>query len=157
MGDRTAALERAWATYCDAPHAIFMANGTLALEAVLVALGIGPGDEVVTVSLSFNATVSAILRVGATPVFVDVRDDDFCMDPELVESAITDRTRLIMPVHLYGLMADMAPIKQIADRHGLRNRRGGCPGHRGALPGTQSGVIRAGSFQPLCNQERGRR
>jgi perosamine synthetase len=119
MGDRTVALESAWAEYCGARHAVFMANGTLALEALLVALGIGTGDEVVTVSFSFNATASAILRVGAKPVFVDVRDDDFCMDPDLVERAITPRTKAIMPVHMYGLMADMRPLAEIAERHGL--------------------------------------
>jgi dTDP-4-amino-4,6-dideoxygalactose transaminase len=120
MGERSAALESAWAAYCGVEQAVFMANATLALEAVLLALGVGPGDEVVTVSFSFNATASAVLRVGARPVFVDVREDDFCMDPDAVEAAITSRTRVIMPVHLYGLMADMARIKEVADRHGLR-------------------------------------
>ena len=80
-------------------HAILMSNGTVAQEAVLQGLGIGPGDEVITVSFSFNATVSVILRVGARPVFVDIRADDFCMDPAQVEAAITPRTKAIMPVH----------------------------------------------------------
>jgi perosamine synthetase len=119
MGERTRALESAWADYCGVPHAVFMANGTLALEAMLRALGVTGGDEVITVSFSFNATASAILSVGATPVFVDIREDDFCMDPELVEGAITARTKAIMPVHMYGLMADMAPITDIARRHGI--------------------------------------
>jgi perosamine synthetase len=119
MGDRTKELEAAWADYCGVRDAVFIANGTLALEALLAALGIGPGDEVLTVSFSFNATASAIVRVGATPVFVDVRDDDFCMDADLVERALTPRTRAIMPVHMYGLMADMRPLAEIAGRHGL--------------------------------------
>ena len=119
MGRKTQAFEEAWAAYCGVKHAILMSNGTVAQEAVLHALGIGPGDEVITVSFSFNATVSVILRVGATPVFVDVREDDFCMDPAQVEAAITPRTKAIMPVHLYGLMADMAPLEDIARRHGL--------------------------------------
>ncbi len=119
MGERTAELESAWADYCGVGHAVFMANGTLAMELLLHALGLAAGDEVITVSFSFNATASSILRVGAIPVFVDVRDDDFGMDPELVERAITPRTRAIMPVHLYGLMADMAPLTDIAHRHGL--------------------------------------
>lgn len=119
MGEKTLELERAWAETCGVRHAVFMANGTVALEALVGAMGIGEGDEVVTVSFSFNATASAVLRVGATPVFVDVKEADFCMDPELVEAAITPRTRAIMPVHLYGLMADMAPLVDIATRHGL--------------------------------------
>jgi perosamine synthetase len=119
MGARTLEFEAAWAAYCGVRNAVFMANGTVAQEAVLRALGIGPGDEVITVSFSFNATASVILQVGARPVFVDVREDDFAMDPALVEAAVTPRTRAIMPVHLYGLMADMDPLVAIAERHGL--------------------------------------
>src|SRR6188508_1368316 len=83
MGAKTRELEEAWASYCGVRHAVFMANGTVAQEAILHCLGIGPGDEVITVSFTFNATASAVLRVGATPVFVDVREDDFSMDPGL--------------------------------------------------------------------------
>ncbi len=119
MGPRTVALERAWADYCGVGHAVFMANGTVAMEVILRALDIGVGDEVITVSFSFNATVSAILRAGAVPVMVDVREDDFCIDPDLVEAAISPRTKAIMPVHLYGLMADMGPLTAIAERHGI--------------------------------------
>lgn len=119
MGQRTEALEDAWAGYCGVRNAVFLANGTVALEALLAALGVGPGDEVITVSFSFNATASAILQVGATPVFVDVGEDDFNMDPALLEAAITPRTAALLPVHLYGLMADMDPIREIANRHGL--------------------------------------
>lgn len=119
MGSRTRQLEVAWAEYCGVRHAVFMANGTVAQEAILHCLGIGPGDEVITVSFTFNATASAVLRVGATPVFVDVREADFAMDPDLVEAAITPRTKAIMPVHLYGLMADMDALVAIAERHGL--------------------------------------
>jgi dTDP-4-amino-4,6-dideoxygalactose transaminase len=119
MGARTTELEEAWAAYCGVKHAVFMANGTVAQEAILRALGIGHGDEVITVSFSFNATASAILQAGGTPVFVDVSESDFNLDPSLVEAAITPRTRAIMPVHLYGLMADMDPLVRIAERHGL--------------------------------------
>jgi dTDP-4-amino-4,6-dideoxygalactose transaminase len=142
MGPRTEAFERAWADYCGVRHAVFLANGTLALEALLEASGIGPGDEVITVAFTFNATVSAVLRRGARPVFVDVREDDFTMDPAAVEAAITERTRAILPVHLYGLMADMAPLADIARHHSIlliedaaqahgasyRGRRAGCCG-----------------------------
>ena len=119
MGKKTEQLEQAWAESCGVRHAVFMANGTVCQEAILRALGIGPGDEVITVSFSFNATASAVFQVGATPVFVDVREADFCMDPALVEAAVTKRTRAIMPVHLYGLMADMDPLIDIAARHRL--------------------------------------
>ena len=143
MGKKTLAFEEAWAAYCGVPHAILMSNGTVALEAILHALGIGPGDEVITVSFSFNATVSAILRVGATPVLVDVREDDFCMDPALVEAAITPRTKAILPVHLYGLMADMDPLTEIADRHGLRIVEDAAQAHGATYHGK-----RAGGFGP---------
>lgn len=143
MGRRTTAFEEAWAAYCGVKHAVLMSNGTVAQEAVLHALGIGPGDEVITVSFSFNATVSVILRAGATPVLVDVREDDFCMDPEQVEAAITPRTRAIMPVHLYGLMADMDPLVEIAERHGLVIIEDAAQAHGAAYRGK-----RAGQFGP---------
>jgi dTDP-4-amino-4,6-dideoxygalactose transaminase len=143
MGPRTAEFEAAWAAYCGLRHAVFMANGTLAQEAVLHGLGIGPGDEVVTVAFSFNATVSVILRVGARPVFVDIRAEDFCMDPAAVEAAITPRTRAIMPVHLYGLMADMAPLTEIAQRHGLPIIEDAAQAHGASYHGR-----RAGQFGP---------
>ncbi len=143
MGRKTAAFEEAWAAYCGVRHAVLMCNGTVAQEAVLEALGIGPGDEVITVSFSFNATVSVILRAGATPVFVDVREDDFCMDPALVEAAITPRTKAIMPVHLYGLMADMDPLAEIAERHRLVIIEDAAQAH-----GATYGGRRAGQFGP---------
>ena len=143
MGRKTAAFEEAWAAYCGVRHAVLMSNGTVAQEAVLHALGIGPGDEVITVSFSFNATVSVILRAGATPVFVDVREDDFCMDPAQVEAAITPRTKAIMPVHLYGLMADMDPLVEIAERHGLVIIEDAAQAHGAAYRGK-----RAGQFGP---------
>ncbi len=143
MGRKTVAFEEAWAAYCGVRHAVLMSNGTVAQEAVLHALGIGPGDEVITVSFSFNATVSVILRAGATPVFVDVREDDFCMDPAQVEAAITPRTKAIMPVHLYGLMADMDPLVEIAERHGLVIIEDAAQAHGAAYRGK-----RAGQFGP---------
>jgi dTDP-4-amino-4,6-dideoxygalactose transaminase len=143
MGKRTAEFEAAWADYCGVGHAVMMCNGTVAQEAVLHALGIGPGDEVITVSFSFNATVSVILRAGATPVFVDIREDDFCMDPAQVEAAITPRTKAIMPVHLYGLMADMDPLVDIAARHDLVIIEDAAQAHGAAYRGR-----RAGQFGP---------
>ena len=141
MGPRTREFEEAWAVYCGVRHAIFLANGTLALEAAVRALGIAEGDEVITPSFTFNATASAVLRSGARPVFVDVREDDFGLDPELVEAAITRHTKVIIPVHLYGLMADMAPIQEIAERHGLRILEDAAQAHGATYQGR-----RAGSF-----------
>ena len=143
MGRKTQEFEEAWAAYCGVRHACLMANGTLAQEAILHALGIGPGDEVITVAFSFNATVSVILRAGATPVFVDIRAEDFCIDPELVEAAITPRTKAIMPVHLYGLMADMGPLVEIAERHGLLIIEDAAQAHGATYHG-----MKAGRFGP---------
>jgi perosamine synthetase len=143
MGRRTAEFEEAWADYCGVRNAVFMTNGTVALEAVLRSLGIGPGDEVVTVSFTFNATVSTILQAGARPVFVDIRADDFCMDPERVIAAITPRTKAIMPVHLYGLMADMDPLVEIAERRGIAIIEDAAQAHGATYHGR-----RAGQFGP---------
>jgi len=143
MGRRTAEFEAAWAAYCGVRHAVMMSNGTVSLEVILRGLGIGPGDEVITVSFTFNATVSAILQVGAKPVFVDVRADDFCMDPDQVEPRITSRTKAILPVHLYGLMADMDPLVEIAQRRGLHLIEDAAQAHGATYRGR-----RAGQFGP---------
>jgi len=143
MGPKTAEFETAWADYCGVRHAVLMANGTVTLEAILRALGIGPGDEVVTVSFTFNATISAVLQTGARPRFVDVRPDDYRMDPELVEAAIPPRTKAIMPVHLYGLMADMDPLVEIAERHGVPIIEDAAQAHGARYRGR-----RAGRFGP---------
>ena len=139
MGRRTVEFEERWAAYCGTRYAVMMSSGTVALEALLTSLGIGPGDEVITVSFTFNATVSAILRVGATPVFVDVRESDFCMDPARVEEAITRHTMAIMPVHLYGLMADMNAIEAIAQRQGLQVIEDAAQAHGAAMGGRKAG------------------
>jgi len=143
MGRRTAEFEEAWAAYCGVKHAVLMVNGTVAMEAILHGLGIGPGDEVISVSFSFNATASAVLRTGARPVFVDVRADDYCLDPDRLEAAITPRTKAIMPVHLYGLMADMDPIVAIAGRHGIPVVEDAAQAHGASYRGR-----RAGQFGP---------
>lgn len=146
MGSQTAAFEAAWAAYCGVRHALMMANGTLALEAALHAAGVEPGDEVVTVSFTFNATVSSILRAGARPVFVDVLADDFTIDPAGVAAAITPRTRAIMPVHLYGLMADMDPIVEIASEHGLAIIEDAAQAHGATYRGRRAGSFGTGVF-----------
>jgi dTDP-4-amino-4,6-dideoxygalactose transaminase len=141
MGPRTRRFEEAWAGYCGVRHAVMMANGTVALEAALHAVGVAEGDEVIVPSFTFNATASTVLRLGARPVFVDVREDDYCLDPDLVEAAITPRTKVLMPVHLYGLMADMAPLEAIAARHGMRIVEDAAQAHGATYRGR-----RAGSF-----------
>jgi dTDP-4-amino-4,6-dideoxygalactose transaminase len=119
QGPRTAALEEKWAAACGTRYAVATSSGTTALQLALVAHGIGPGDEVITTPFTFIASVNSILYTGARPVFVDIRADTFNIDPDLIEVAITPRTRAIMPVHLYGYPCDMDAILAIAGHHGL--------------------------------------
>ena len=118
MGPETQEFEREFARYCETPRAVGMADGTSALHIVLRALGIGPGDEVITAPNSFIASAASIALVGATPVFADVKED-LNIDPAKVEAAITPRTRAIMPVHLTGRPARMTEIVEIAKTHSL--------------------------------------
>jgi dTDP-4-amino-4,6-dideoxygalactose transaminase len=118
-GETVARFERKFADFLGCPHVLGVTSCTGALHMSLLALGIGPGDEVITTPLTFIATSTAIIEAGATPVFVDVEPDTGNLDASKIESAITSRTRAILPVHLYGLMCDMGEIRRIADRHGL--------------------------------------
>jgi dTDP-4-amino-4,6-dideoxygalactose transaminase len=120
LGKHVANLEAAVADLCGVPHAVAVANGTDALILALWALDIGPGDEVITPSFTFAATAEAIALRGAKPVFVDVDPITFNMNPALVEKAVTPKTKAILPVHLYGQPADMDPIIELANRHGLK-------------------------------------
>ncbi len=119
LGEAVAEFERRFAELCGVRFAVGVNSGTDALIIALRALGIGPGDEVITAPNSFVATASAIALAGARPVFVDVRDD-YNLDPDLIESAVTSNTKAILPVHLTGRPADMDPILEVAGRHGLR-------------------------------------
>ncbi len=112
-------LERAVAEYCQAKHAIACASGSDALLLALMACNVGPGDEVIVPSYTFFATASAVTRLGARPVFVDIEPASFNIKPAAVEAAITPATQAIIPVHLYGQCAEMDPIMKIAERHGL--------------------------------------
>src|SRR5262245_54378021 len=119
LGDEVAAFESEFAKYVKAGHAVALNSGTSALHLALLAAGIGPGDEVITVPFTFVATVAAVCYTGARPVFVDIDPKSFTMDTTQLEAAITPRTKAIMPVHLYGQPADMDPILAIARKHGL--------------------------------------
>jgi dTDP-4-amino-4,6-dideoxygalactose transaminase len=109
-GPRTAELERQFAAFCEARHAVALASGTAALHLSLLAVGVGPGDEVITSPITWPATANVIVHAGATPVFVDVQEDDLNIDPALVRAALTERTRAILPVDLAGQPADLDPI-----------------------------------------------
>lgn len=120
QGPEVAAFERDWAAMVGAPHACAVSNCTTALHVALLAVGVKPGDEVITVSHSFIATANAIRYCGATPVFVDIDPATFNIDPKLIEPAVTPKTRAILAVHQMGMPCDMAAIMPIAKRHGLK-------------------------------------
>src|ERR1700709_562789 len=129
LGPEVLRFEQEFAAYCGTEHCVAVNTGTAAIHLVLAALGIGPGDEVITVPHTFIATAEAISAVGALPVFVDIDPVSFTMDPTLLEAAITSRTRAIIPVDLYGQVADMDPILQIAAHHGIPVIEDACQAH----------------------------
>lgn len=154
LGDEVAAFEAAFAHYCEARYAIGLDSGTSALELALRAWGIGAGDEVITAPNSFIATASGIAFTGARPVFVDIDPATYTLDPTRLEAAITDRTRAIVPVHLYGQPADMDPILEIARRHGLKVLEDSCQAHGARYKGRRCGSLgdaAAFSFYPAKN------
>jgi dTDP-4-amino-4,6-dideoxygalactose transaminase len=120
LSEEVRRFERAFANYIDTEHAIGVNSGTDALRLALEALDIGDGDEVITVANTFHATALAIAKTGATPVLVDARPDDFLMDVRMIEEVIGPRTKAILPVHLFGLAVDLAPIVELCRHYGLR-------------------------------------
>lgn len=153
-GPFVAGFETDFAAYCQTEFAIGVGNGTDALWLALAGLGVGPGDEVITVPNTFIATVEAISICGATPVFVDVDPQTYTMDPKKIEAAITKRTKAIIPVHLYGQPADMDPILEIAKRHQIVVVEDACQAHGATYKGRKAGSLgNAGcfSFYPTKN------
>ena len=146
QGRKVKELEDRWAELVGVKHAIAVGNGTLALMAIFAGIGLGPGDEVITVSHTFAATANAILSTGATPVFVDIEPDTYLIDAKKLEQAITPRTRAICPVHLFGLVADMDMIRAIADRHGLVVVEDACQAHGATFRGRMAGSFGHGAF-----------
>ena len=141
LGEEVSAFETEIAKYCDSRSAIGCASGTDALILALMALGVGPGDEVITSPFTFFATASAICRLGAKPIFADIDPVTFNIDPEAVEAAITPRTKAIMPVHLFGLCADMERLWRIAVRHGVAIVEDACQAIGAEYRGRRAGVL----------------
>ena len=141
LGDQVAGFEQEFAGYVQAAEAVAVNTGTSALHLALLAAGIGPGDEVITVPFTFVATVAAIGYTGARAVFVDIDPATFTMDVTQIEQAITPRTKAILPVHLYGHPADMDPILEIAERHGLVVIEDACQAHGAEYKGRRVGSI----------------
>lgn len=154
LGKAVHEFESAFADFCEADFAIGVDSGYSALEMILRAYGIGPGDEVITAANTFIATALAISNCGARPVLVDVEPDTYNLDPALLESAITPATRAVIPVHLYGQPANMDLILAIAQKHGLRVIEDACQAHGARYKGRRTGSLgdaAAFSFYPSKN------
>ena len=140
-GPFVAAFEKDFAAYCGTKHAVGVGNGTEALWIALIALGVGAGDEVITVPDTFIATAEAISFCGAKPVFVDVDEKTYNMDPAKLEAAITPKTKAVIPVHLFGQMCDMDPIMEIARKHKLFVIEDASQSHGAEYKGKRAGSI----------------
>ena len=141
LGPSVEAFEKAYAAYCGTSHCIGLNSGTAALTLLLQAYGIGPGDEVITVANTFFATVEAILHVGATPVLVDSEEDTALIDAKGIASAVTRKTKAIIPVHLYGQIAEMDEVNAIAKEHGIMVIEDACQAHGGLYKGKRAGSL----------------
>src|ERR1019366_5682277 len=153
-GPKVAELERQIAAISDCKYAVGVSSGTDALLCSMMALGLGPGDEAITTPFTFFATAGSIVRTGATPVFVDIDPRTYNINPELLERAITPRTKAIVPVHLFGQMCDMDPIMRIANRHGLTVIEDAAQSITATYKGRKAGSIGAAgcfSFYPSKN------
>ncbi len=153
QGPKVEEFERAFAAMCGVRHAVATSSGTTALHLALLAHGIGPGDEVITSPFTFIASANSILFVGARPVFVDIDESSYNIDPTLIEARITSRTKALMPVHLFGNPCDMEAIMDIAARHGLVVIEDAAQAHGASINGKKVGSFGAGcfSFYPTKN------
>ncbi len=154
LGPSVEAFEKDFATFCGAKHCIGLNSGTAALALLMQANGIGPGDEVITVANSFFASAEAISQIGATPVLVDCIEETALMNPDLLEAAITSKTKAIIPVHLYGQPADMDEILAIARKHNVLVFEDACQAHGAEYKGKRTGGLANGaafSFYPGKN------
>jgi dTDP-4-amino-4,6-dideoxygalactose transaminase len=155
------ALEQEWAAYTGAKHCLTTCSGTAALHMALAALGVGPGDEVITSAFTFLASASCALHQNAIPVFVDIDPRTYTMDPSKLEAAITERTKVIIPVHIQGLPADMDPVLEIARRHKLAVIEDACQAHGALYKGKKVGTLgdigcfSLNNFKNLCGGEGG--
>lgn len=141
LGPEVDSFEREFASFCGSDHAVCVNSGTSALHLALIAAGIQPDDEVIAPAMTFVATVAAIQYVGARPVLVDVQPSTWTMDPNHVEAAVSNRTKAIIPVHLYGLAADMAAINEIARRRGITVIEDAAQAHGASLNGVMTGSL----------------
>lgn len=154
LGPEVEKFEQMFAAYCQAEHCVTVTNGTAALQLVLQGLGVGAGDEVITVAHTFIATAEAINAVGARPVFVDIDPVSYTMDPTKLEKAVSSKTRAIIPVHLYGQPADMDAINAIAAKHGIPVIEDSCQAHGAEYKGRRTGSLAKAacfSFYPSKN------
>jgi dTDP-4-amino-4,6-dideoxygalactose transaminase len=154
LGEEVESFEKEFSHLCSCSYAVGVASGTDALFLALKAAGIGRGDEVITVSHSFSATALAVIYTGATPVFVDIEDSSYLMNADLLEEAITSKTKAIMPVHLYGMCANMSRINEIAQSYGLFVLEDACQAHGAIYKGNPAGSLgdaAAFSFYPTKN------
>jgi dTDP-4-amino-4,6-dideoxygalactose transaminase len=154
LGEEVSEFEKEFAAYCQAEFCVALNSGTSALHLALLALGVKPGDEVITTPSTFIATAAAICYTGAKPVFVDIDPKTANLDPALIEPAITKKTKAILPVHLYGRPAEMEPILEIARHHGLAVLEDACQAHGARYRGRRVGSIghaAAFSFYPSKN------
>lgn len=141
LGENVARFEEEFARYCGTRYAVGISSGTAALHLALLACGVGPGDEVITAANTYIATIFAISYVGARPVLVDIDPESYTLDVARVERAITPRTRAIIPVHLYGQCADMDPILELAEAHGLRVIEDAAQAHGAEYKGRKAGSL----------------
>ena len=151
LGDQVASFEREFAEYCGVAHGVGVANGTDAVFLALEAVGVGPGDEVITVANTAVPTVSAIVSTGARPRFVDIDPATYLMDPARIEEAVNERTRCILPVHLYGQCVDMESVRRVAREHGLAVVEDCAQSHGARFRGERAGSMSdaaAFSFYP---------